>query len=112
MVRLWVTGCATGEEAYSIAIILREVMEESGRQLKTQFYATDLDDDAIAIARAGFYPLTIAQDVSPERLGHFFVKEDNGYRVKKEVREMVVFATQNVIKDPPSPRWIWSVAAT
>ncbi|AVM74084.1 chemotaxis protein CheB [Magnetospirillum gryphiswaldense] len=101
VVRLWVTGCATGEEAYSIAIILREVMEESGRQLKTQFYATDLDDDAIAIARAGFYPLTIAQDVSPERLGHFFVKEDNGYRVKKEVREMVVFATQNVIKDPP-----------
>ena len=101
VVRLWVTGCASGEEAYSIAMILREVMAESGQEFKTQFYATDLDDDAIAIARAGFYPLTIAQDVSPERLGHFFVKEDNGYRVKKEVREMVVFATQNVIKDPP-----------
>ena len=102
--RLWVTGCASGEEAYSIAMILREVMAENGREFKTQFYATDLDDEAIATARSGLYPLTIAQDVSPERLRRFFVKEDNGYRVKKEIREMVVFATQNVIKDPPFTR--------
>lgn len=101
VIRLWVTGCASGEEAYSIAMILREIMAESGREFKTQFYATDLDDDAIATARSGFYPLTIEHDVSPERLRRFFVKEDNGYRVKKEIREMVVFATQNVIKDPP-----------
>ncbi|KIL99595.1 Chemotaxis protein methyltransferase CheR [Paramagnetospirillum magnetotacticum MS-1] len=101
VVRLWVAGCATGEEAYSIAMILREVMEEMGREFKVQLYATDLDDDAIAIARAGLYPANISQDVSPERLRRFFVKEEGGYRVKKDIREMVVFAIQNVIKDPP-----------
>lgn len=104
VIRLWVTGCASGEEAYSIAMVLREVMEESGREFKTQFYATDLDDDAIATARSGFYPLSITQDVSPDRLRRFFIKEDNGYRVKKEIREMVVFATQNVIRAPPFTR--------
>jgi two-component system CheB/CheR fusion protein len=104
IIRLWVAGCATGEEAYSIAMVLREVMEESGRELKVQLYATDLDDDAIATARTGFYPPNITQDISPERLRRFFVKEENGYRVKKEIREMVVFAIQNVIKDPPFTR--------
>ncbi|MDO8926972.1 MAG: chemotaxis protein CheB [Sideroxyarcus sp.] len=99
--RVWVAGCATGEEAYSIAILLRELMNETGRECKTQIYSTDLDDDAIATARAGFYPPNIAQDVTPERLRRFFIKEDAGYRVKKEIREMVVFATQNIIKDPP-----------
>lgn len=99
--RVWVAGCATGEEAYSIAILLRELMNETGREFKTQIYSTDLDDDAIAVARAGFYPPNIAQDVTPERLRRFFIKEDAGYRVKKEIREMVVFATQNIIKDPP-----------
>ena len=101
VLRLWVAGCATGEEAYSIAMTLREIMEEAHREFKIQLYSTDLDDDAIAIARAGFYPHNITRDVSPERLRRFFVKEDNGYRVKKELREMVVFAIQNVIKDPP-----------
>jgi len=99
--RAWVAGCATGEEAYSIAILLREFMAEANREFKVQIYSTDLDDDAIAVARAGFYPPNIAADVTPERLRRFFVKEDAGYRIKKEVREMVVFATQNVIKDPP-----------
>ncbi|MFZ2161601.1 MAG: chemotaxis protein CheB [Sideroxyarcus sp.] len=99
--RVWVAGCATGEEAYSIAILLREFMNETGREYKTQIYSTDLDDDAIAVARAGIYPPNIAQDVTPERLRRFFIKEDAGYRVKKEIREMVVFATQNIIKDPP-----------
>ena len=99
--RVWVAGCATGEEAYSIAILLREFMNETGREFKTQIYSTDLDDDAIAVARAGVYPPNIAQDVTPERLRRFFIKEDAGYRVKKEIREMVVFATQNIIKDPP-----------
>ncbi|MEZ0246762.1 MAG: chemotaxis protein CheB, partial [Methylophilaceae bacterium] len=72
--RVWVAGCATGEEAYSIAILLREWMEENRRELKVQIYSTDLDDDAIAIARAGVYTLNIAQDVAPERLHRFFVK--------------------------------------
>jgi two-component system CheB/CheR fusion protein len=99
--RVWVAGCASGEEAYSIAMLLRELMDQSHQELKVQIYSTDLDDDAIAIARAGFYPPNIAQDVTPERLRRFFIKEDAGYRVKKEIREMVVFAIQNVIKDPP-----------
>jgi two-component system CheB/CheR fusion protein len=99
--RVWVAGCATGEEAYSIAILLRELMNETGQDYKTQIYSTDLDDEAIAVARAGVYPPNIAQDVTPERLRRFFIKEDAGYRVKKEIREMVVFATQNIIKDPP-----------
>jgi len=74
--------------------------------------ATDLDDDAIGVARAGFYPPNIAQDVDPERLRRFFTKEDSGYRVKKNIREMVVFATQNVIKDPPFTRLDLLSAAT
>jgi two-component system CheB/CheR fusion protein len=99
--RVWVAGCATGEEAYSIAMLLREYMDETNQEFKVQLYATDLDEDAIAVARGGIYPPNIAQDVHPERLRRFFVKEEAGYRVKKEIREMVVFATQNVIKDPP-----------
>ncbi|MBU1664623.1 MAG: PAS domain-containing protein [Gammaproteobacteria bacterium] len=103
--RVWVAGCASGEEAYSIAILLREFMDEwwdkQHQEFKVQLYATDLDDDAIALARAGLYPPNIAADVTPERLRRFFVKEEAGYRVKKEIREMLVFAVQNVIKDPP-----------
>ena len=99
--RVWIAGCSTGEEAYSIAILLRECMSELARRFTVQIYATDIDDDAIVFARAGVYPATIAQDVTPERLTRFFTKEDVGYRVKKEVREMVVFAVQSVVKDPP-----------
>ncbi len=102
--RAWITGCASGEEAYSIAILLREWMDETRHEFKVQLYATDLDDDAIAAARTGIYPANIAQDVTPERLHRFFFKEDKGWRVKKEIREMVVFAIQNVIKDPPFTR--------
>lgn len=99
--RAWVAGCASGEEAYSIAMVLREYMDETHQEFKVQLYATDLDDEAIAIARAGLYPPNISQDISAERLNRFFVKEEGGYRVKKNIREMVVFAIQNVIKDPP-----------
>ena len=99
--RVWIAGCATGEEAYSMAIILRELMDENHHQFTTQIYATDLDDDAITTARNGLYLTNIAQDISPERLRRFFIKEDAGFRVKKEIREMVVFAVQNVVKDPP-----------
>ncbi len=77
--RVWVAGCASGEEAYSIAMLLRELMEQSHQEFKVQIYSTDLDDDAIAIARAGVYPPNIAQDVTPERLRRFFIKEDAGY---------------------------------
>ncbi|MEI6415273.1 MAG: chemotaxis protein CheB [Pseudomonadota bacterium] len=102
--RAWVAGCASGEEAYSLAMLLREFMDETQQDFKVQIYATDLDDEAIAVARAGVYPPNIAQDVEPERLRRFFSKEEAGYHVKKTLREMVVFAIQNVIKDPPFTR--------
>ena len=102
--RIWVAGCASGEEAYSIAILLRELMDEIHTDVKVQLYATDLDDDAITTARLGFYPVNIAQDLTPERLGRFFRREDNGLRIKKEIREMVVFAVQSITRDPPFTR--------
>ncbi|MEY2667690.1 MAG: hypothetical protein RJA59_328, partial [Pseudomonadota bacterium] len=102
--RAWIAVCATGEEAYSVAILVRELMEEAHLDFKVQIYATDLDDEAIAVARAGTYPQNILQDVTTERLRRFFVKEEAGYRIKKEIREMVVFAVQDVIRDPPFTR--------
>jgi two-component system CheB/CheR fusion protein len=107
--RVWVAGCSTGEEAYSIAMLLHELQGEllSGNVpgLSFQIYATDLDDDAIAVARAGRYPASIAADVAPERLRRFFTKEaEGGYKIKKEIRDMVVFAVQNAVKDPPFTR--------
>ena len=99
--RIWVPGCATGEEVYSVAIIFREHMDAAGQKFKVQIYGTDIDEDAVATARSGVYPPNIVTDVSPERLRRFFVREGTGYRVKKNIREMVVYATQNVIKDPP-----------
>ncbi|MCX6698589.1 MAG: PAS domain-containing protein [Methanomicrobiales archaeon] len=99
--RAWVPGCASGEEAYSIAMLFSEYMDEIKQEFKLQIYATDIDDDAIATARAGTYPANIAIDVSPERLRRFFTKGEDGFRIKKEIREMVVFAIQNVITDPP-----------
>jgi two-component system CheB/CheR fusion protein len=99
--RIWVPGCASGEEAYSLAILFHEYMETIKQEFKLLIYATDIDDDAIATARAGIYPANIAIDVSPDRLRRNFSKEEGGFRIKKEIREMVVFAIQNVIKDPP-----------
>ncbi|MDO9326681.1 MAG: chemotaxis protein CheB [Methanoregula sp.] len=99
--RVWVPGCASGEEAYSIAMLFREYMDLIKQDFKLQIYATDIDDDSIVTARAGIYPSNIAIDVSPERLRRFFTKDEAGFRIKKEIREMVVFAIQNVIKDPP-----------
>ena len=80
------------------------LMDEHQREFKVQHYGTDLDDDAIKVARTGLYPPNVAQDLTPERLRRFFIKEDAGYRVKKELREMAVFAVQSVIKDPPFTR--------
>jgi two-component system CheB/CheR fusion protein len=101
--RAWAPGCATGEEAYSLAILFKEAVEEykSRRQLTIQIFATDLDRDAINKARQGLFPDNIAADVSPARLSRFFAKEERGYRVCKEIREMVIFAPQNLIMDPP-----------
>lgn len=101
--RAWVPGCSTGEEAYSLAMVFKEALEQvkpSGRHT-LQVFATDLDRDAIDKARQGFFPANIAADVSPERLHRFFIKEDSRYRAGKEIREMVIFAPQNVIMDPP-----------
>lgn len=103
-VRIWVPGCATGEEAYSIAILLRERMIETGAAPKVQIFATDIDDHALAIARAGLYPEAISRDVSPERLEQFFVREGSDYRVSKEIRGMCIFSVHNVIKDAPFSR--------
>ncbi len=102
--RVWVAGCATGEEAYSIAMVFRECMGEARHQYKIQIYSTDIDEDAIAVARSGTYPPNISIDLSPERLRRFFTKEESGYRIKKEIREMVVFAVQDLVKDPPFTR--------
>jgi two-component system CheB/CheR fusion protein len=101
--RAWVPGCSTGEEAYSLAILLKEVVEELKPKDKfaIQIFATDLDRDAIDKARQGVFPDNISADVTEARLKRFFTKEANGYRVRKEIREMVIFAPQNLIMDPP-----------
>lgn len=103
MLRAWVTGCSTGEEAYSLAIIFKEAMGKirNHKILTLQIFATDLDSDAIEKARKGVFSKNITADVSPERLSRFFSVEDEGYRVNAAIREMVVFAPHNVIKDPP-----------
>ncbi|MGK2905970.1 MAG: chemotaxis protein CheB [Desulfuromonadales bacterium] len=101
--RAWSCGCSRGEEAYSLAMLFREVLDQTQQpeNYSLQIFATDLDADAIEKARRGIYPATITADVSPERLKRFFVKEDNSYRIDKNVREMVTFAQQNAIMDPP-----------
>ncbi len=101
--RAWVAGCSTGEEAYSLAIVFKEVLAKSqlNHSFTLQIFATDVDADAIEKARQGFYPANISSDISPERLSRFFVAEENGYRVNKDIREMVIFAQQNIIMDPP-----------
>ena len=101
--RAWIPACSTGEEAYSLGIVFEEVTEARGIEGVTlQIFATDLDENAVEKARTGLFPYSIEDDVSPERLALFFVKEKRaGYRLKKEIRDLVVFATQNVIDDPP-----------
>ncbi len=99
--RIWVPACGTGEEAYSLAMIVTERLEALQRDVKIQVFGTDIDEDAIAVARSGVYAANIEADVSPDRLRRFFIKEDGNYRVRKEIREMVVFAVQDLAKDPP-----------
>jgi PAS domain S-box-containing protein len=104
MLRVWVAGCATGEEAYSVAMLLAEAMPDVTKAPLVQIFATDIDRDAIAYARDGFYTDTACADISPERLQRFFKKETDGYRIRKELREKVLFAVHDVIKDPPFSR--------
>jgi len=101
--RAWAPACSTGEEAYSLAIVIREALDvvKPGKSFSLQVFATDLDRDAVDRARQGVFPANISADVSDERLKRFFVKEDEGYRVSKEIRELVVFAVQNIVMDPP-----------
>jgi two-component system, chemotaxis family, CheB/CheR fusion protein len=103
-VRAWVLGCSTGEESYSLAIALKEYALESQSQVPLLVYATDLNGAGIEKARAGLYPRHIEKDVSPERLRRFFVEADGGYRIAKSIRDICVFARQNVLADPPFSR--------
>src|ERR1700759_1255608 len=103
-VRVWVPGCATGEEAYSIAIVLSEYASKLNALPQIQVFATDLDQGSINLARAGHYPDTIAADVSEERLRLFFTKESAGYRVRRAMRETILFAVHDLLKDPPFSR--------
>ena len=103
-VRVWVPACATGEEALSIAMLFVEAMEDSTGRANLQVFATDIDPEAVQRARAAEYPETISADVSPERLNRFFIKNDGTYRLKSEIREMVIFAVQDLVIDPPFSR--------
>ncbi len=100
-IRVWVPGCATGEEAYSLAILLHEFAKRMNRPPGIQIFATDIDSKSIGRARAAVYPEPISADVSAERLRDFFVKEGPRYRVRQEIREMVLFAPHNILRDPP-----------
>jgi two-component system, chemotaxis family, CheB/CheR fusion protein len=103
ILRAWIPGCSTGEEAYSLAIVFKEALEKMNphSDISLQIFATDLDNAAIEIARKGVFPVNIVADVSPERLNRFFTITDEGYRVNTEIREMVVFALHNIIMHPP-----------
>jgi two-component system CheB/CheR fusion protein len=102
-IRVWICGCSTGEEAYSIAILLREHVETLKENYVLQIFATDIDKLAIDQARKGYFPVGIASDITPERLARFFTLETDGktYRIHKGIRDMLVFSEQDVIKDPP-----------
>jgi len=102
-VRIWAPGCATGEEAYSVAILIREALG-SRQDLKVQIFAGDIDEEALETARQAVYPEGIANQVTPERLERFFDRHDHSYLLAKEIREMCIFSTHNLIKDPPFSR--------
>src|SRR6266576_3262558 len=103
-IRMWVVGCSTGEEAYSLAIVFSEFMEREGRTWPVQIFATDLNGTGVERARTGLYPKSIAERVSPERLRRFFYELDGKYRVAKAIRDLCVFAKHNVLEDPPFSR--------
>jgi two-component system CheB/CheR fusion protein len=100
-VRVWVPGCSTGEEAYSLAILLEEARQQAGKSCKVQIFATDLDCDAIETARQGVYPEGIVADIRRDRLARFFTHEPPNYRIGRRIRNMVVFAPHNLLSEPP-----------
>jgi len=100
-IRVWVPGCATGEEAYSIAILLREHMEKTGLMPKVQIFASDIDELSLQVARFGRYPSTIARDVTATRLNRFFVREDGTYRIVSDLREICLFSAHSLLRDAP-----------
>ena len=100
-IRVWVPGCATGEEAYSLAILLAEQIAIAQSSCRVQIFATDIDDDALEVARSGRYPESIALDVTPQRLQRFFTRDDHHYTVAKSIRESAIFAAQDLTSDPP-----------
>jgi two-component system CheB/CheR fusion protein len=100
-IRFWVSGCSTGEEAYTIAILAKEAMEKEKISRDIKIFATDIDRDAIVAAGNGVYPESIAADLSPQLLGKYFYKKDDNYQIARHIREMVVFAQHNLVKDPP-----------
>src|SRR5262249_33433033 len=100
-IRIWVPGCATGEEAYSIAILLAERMDATASVCDVQIFRTDVGADGLDGARSATYPESIAIDVAPERLRRFFAPEGHGYTLIKAIRRSLIFAAQNVVSDPP-----------
>ena len=100
-IRIWIVGCSTGEEAYSIAILLKEFANKNERQNEITIFATDIDSSAVNRARHGVYPKNIEADISKERLKRYFTRVDDQYSIKKEIRKMLIFAEQNVLEDPP-----------
>jgi two-component system CheB/CheR fusion protein len=100
-IRIWVCGCSTGEEAYSLAILFKEALEKNKQYVKVIIFASDIDKEAISFARNGMYTDTILEHISPDRVKRHFINRENRFQLKKEIREMVVFAHHNVIKDPP-----------
>lgn len=98
--RIWVPGCSTGEEAYSLAILLREFMEEKQERFAVQIFATDVDNNLIEHARAGIYPAGVADDISDERLSRFFEKSGTDLKIKDDIRSMIIFAVQDLVKGP------------
>ena len=103
-IRIWAPGCSTGEEAYSIAILIQENMEKLKKNFQVQIFATDIDSAAINTARMGIYPSNIAVDITPERLQRFFTKKDSTYQINRLIRDMLVFSLQNAVKDQPFSR--------
>jgi len=103
IIRVWIPGCSTGEEAYSIAILLQEHLDERKQNFKVQVFATDIDSRAIGTARVGLYPASIAADISPQRLARYFASQPDGtaYRIHKSIRDLLIFSEQDVLKDPP-----------
>ena len=104
VIRVWVPGCATGEEVYSLAMLFVEQIAAANRPLKLQIFATDIDEEALSLARSGLYPERIRSECTAERLNRYFRPEGNRYRINKQLRDVVVFASHNLIKDPPFSR--------